>query len=1238
MRVCRRSGGLIVRSVLISLILLLTEVAIGQVAYEAQIRGTVKDQSGAVVVNTAITITNDATNVSQQTKSDDRGQYVLVGLRPAVYTIKAEIKGFRIEEKKNVVLQVGQETTIDFVLLPLTVNETMEVTTTAPLLDTESATLGTEITSEYVHELPLLNRNFFGLTFLSAGVTEVAGSGAGDNYPSGTNFTSNGQRNATAEVRLDGSLLSAPEQGEGGNSNVYYEPLVESMQELKVQNNSFSAEFGNNGGTVVNMVMKSGTNGFHGSGWYFLQRPQMDARDFFNPASAGPKPDSRRDQGGFSLGGPIKKDRTFFFVDFEKVRFSSAQSGITTVPTVAERTGDFSGLTNNIYDPNVNCGTPDNVERPQVGFDCSGNAIGPANVIPAGEIDPIGLAVLGLYPAPSNGNEFDNYNYTVTTNAPDYQFDIKVDHQINDRNHVSGRYSRSWSNYTTPLTLGDGFDNDGIKSGVTVAQNASFEYTWTVNPRIVWTSHVGLDRVHEVSLPGIPTISSFNASLPGGAQGLPAVFQQANGIDKMPTFLMQGNLPWNNLYDQCCINTTFGHTLVSYSSQLVISKGSHLVKVGGEQRIFYNNFWQPNYPTGILTFTDDVTSPTPNSDFDQDGNTSGNPLASLAFGYGDNVNATTQLVVTPSVANRSLETGFYVQDDWRVNSKLTINLGLRYEWSSPYTSRGNQIEFSNFAADSGVNLDQSSAQAALQSVGVNFPATQELLGTTQFPTSSMRTIPTYRKDVGPRLGFAYQLDPNTVVRGGAGVYFGMSPATNFQYPGSAFRKTANLFFTNDNFATQSATLENPFPGGFTGPQGKQYGQFANWGYQNPNDLGTMAARDAEIYQWNVGIQRLLPSQIVLGVDYSANRSTHLPWSGTNNRAFIPSALLAQISAAVTPTDSACQEHSCVSNFLQAQVDNPFAEMFNPGCVASASNPCFNEPNSNYWQSTLPLATLINKYPQFAGDFEGLMIEEASSWYNALQIRFQKRTTHHISFDGSYTISKATDDSSAGRNNWVGALGLGLPQQLDQLSAEHSIGASDTPQRLAAAIVVDLPVGRQQWIGGNMNRAVDAVIGGWSIATMITEQSGQPMAIGMSNARLANGTQRPEILCSQLRSGISMHDVALQWQNVGGSTATPSYFNPNCFGDPGDQNPGNAPRYFSNLRVDGIHNVDLNLYKSFVPKEGMRLEVRAEMFNFFNHPRFGQPDSSVGDPFFGTITSDAAGETPRFFQFGLRFEF
>src|ERR1700678_556977 len=469
----------------------------GQGAYRAQLRGVVSDASGALVAHATVTIRDVGTNIVRSARTDDKGEYFFTELRPSTYAVKVEATGFRAVEKTGVVLAVDQESSLNFRMDMAGTSTTVNVTSTAPLLDTDNATLGTDISSEYVKELPLLNRDFFGLMFLAAGVTEVTGSGTQDNYPSGTNFTSNGQRNATAEIRLDGALISAPEQGEGGNSNVYYEPLLDSVQEFKVENNSFSAEFGNNGGTVVNMVLKSGTNAFHGTGWYFLQRPQMDARDFFNPkyplgdSIPNPKPHSKRDQGGFSLGGPIVKNKTFFFVDFEKVRSIGASSGVVTVPTVAERQGNFSGLTNNIYDPTMNCGTALNVVRPQVGLDCSGQQMGPLNQIPAGEQNAIGMAVLSLYPQPTNSNEFYNYNYTTIANAPDYQFDVKLDHQINDKNRVSGRYSRSWSNYTTPLTLGDGFDNDGIASGVTVAQNASFEYSRTINPRIIWTSHVG---------------------------------------------------------------------------------------------------------------------------------------------------------------------------------------------------------------------------------------------------------------------------------------------------------------------------------------------------------------------------------------------------------------------------------------------------------------------------------------------------------------------------------------------------------------------------------------------------------------------------------------------------------------------------------------------------------------------------------------------------------------------------
>src|SRR5690348_5078978 len=367
---------------LLPVVLLFSIGALGQASYTAQIRGVVADQTGAVVANARVTITNDATNISLTAHSDDRGQYVLTGLRPASYTLKAEGLGFRPVEHKNVVLQVDQQTTINFELRPSGMTTTVEVTSAPPLLDTENAAVGTDITNEYVRDVPLYNRSMFGLVFLAGGVTEVTGAGITDNYPSGTDFVSNGQRNATAEITLDGSPISAPEQGEGGNSNVYYQPSVEIVQEFKVQNNSFSAEFGNTGGTVVSMVIKQGENKFHGSGWWYGQRSKFDARDFFNPAP-NPKPDHVLDQYGFALGGTINQNKTFFFADFEKVRQQDPINLKGIVPTALERQGIFTNDPANpggIFDPCAgNQGSP---------TACLHNEF-PNDVIPANQIDPI---------------------------------------------------------------------------------------------------------------------------------------------------------------------------------------------------------------------------------------------------------------------------------------------------------------------------------------------------------------------------------------------------------------------------------------------------------------------------------------------------------------------------------------------------------------------------------------------------------------------------------------------------------------------------------------------------------------------------------------------------------------------------------------------------------------------------------------------------------------------------------
>jgi Carboxypeptidase regulatory-like domain/TonB dependent receptor-like, beta-barrel len=1172
-------------STLFSLVLLslLTVAAFAQGSYTAQIRGVITDSSGAVIPNATVTIVNDGTGITTTAHTNGEGLYILTGLRPSTYTLRAEAAGFQAVERKGIVLQVDQQTSMDLRLGAAgTSTSVLVVGESAPLLDTESANLGTDITNQYVRDIPLYNRSIFGLVFLAGGVTETTGSGINDNYPAGTNFVSNGQRNATAEVRLDGSPVSAPEQGEGGNSNVYYSPSVEIVQEFKVQNNSFSAEFGNNGGTVVNVLLKQGTNNFHGSGWWYGQRSNFDARDFFN---SGDKPDHVRDQYGFSVGGPIIKNRTFFFADFEKVRQNDPVNIEALVPTARERMGDFSESGTPIYDPTTyHCDPSGDCLRDQFA----------GNVIPSGEINPIGQAILNLYPEaniPDAAFPDPNYRTVVLSNFPSWQFDVKLDHQITNNHKIAGRYSRHSDNFTTPTVLANGdLFNDGVIYKTEV-QNSNLEYNWLVSPTLLLTSRFGIDRV---KAPGqtnnYPTLQSV---------GLPSILA-ANGLDRMPAIITDDGGPWTSMFSQCCVDTHFAHTLYTYSSALQWSKGAHSFRFGGEQRLFYNNFWQPNYPSGLFDFSRDVTASQPNAGKGDEGE--GNAFATILTGFP----YSGELNIVPAVADLSRETAFFVQDDWKVTPKLTLNIGLRYEWSTPYSERFNRIQYSDFTADSGINV----------------PGLGEIKGTTIFAGTGHRTAPVDRNNFAPRLGFAYQLAPNTVLRGGAGIFYGMNVATNFQYAGTAFRRSAAIHTTKDGFFTQFATLADPFPDGLSGAQGQKYGKLAEWGFGNENDLGTNTARNAEIYQWNFGVQHLLPGQMVIAVDYSANRSTHLPWAGTNstrNRNFLSSAVRNQLVADMNPSHD--PNDNSVSDYLNSYVDNPFQPLF------TGPDAIFNEPDSTYNDPQIPQLNLLRPYPQYDGSFTGLPLLVASSWYHAVQVRFQKRASHYISFEGNYTFSKATDDSSAGANAWIGGLGVDNPQVLDDLKAEHSIGANDTAHRFTTAVIFDIPVGRGRWIGASMSPVLDGIAGGWSLQSFITLQSGQPLAIQMASPRLADGNQRPNVICGNLKTGISFKEAAMTGQ---------PYLNQDCFADPGDNIAGNAPRFFSNLRGPGIRNLDLSLSKEFKIREDMRLQVRAEMFNATNTPRFAFWNTAWGSEDFGTVNSTTG--NARKMQFGARFQF
>jgi hypothetical protein len=359
-----------------------------------------------------------------------------------------------------------------------------------------------------------------------------------------------------------------------------------------------------------------------------------------------------------------------------------------------------------------------------------------------------------------------------------------------------------------------------------------------------------------------------------------------------------------------------------------------------------------------------------------------------------------------------------------------------------------------------------------------------------------------------------------------------------------------------------------------------------------------------------GIQQAFPWQVVVGIDYSANRSTHLPWGGynsTSNRNFIPSAV----------------RHQHDSTYLSNLVDNPFAPLF------TGSNPTFNEPESRYGDPQIPQVNLLRPYPQFDGAFQGLPLLAASSWYNSLQVRFQKRANEYLSFEGNYTWAKAEDNSSTGFNAFVGNLDSGNPQELDNLKEEWSVSANDATNRFVTAVVAQLPFGRGRLVGSNMGRALDVVVGGWQGSTTFTFQTGQPMPISMANPRLADGNQRPDVVCPQVLTGISVHRAAFSDQ---------PFLNSSCFADPGDQQAGNAPRYFSNVRADGIHNFDVSFSKNITVARENQLELHADFFNFTNTPRFAFPAYAYQDPSFGIVNSTAAGYTPRHTQFGVRYQF
>ena len=707
----------------------------------AELSGQVFDVSGAAVANAKVIATNSATNSPHETVSDASGNYILTLLPPGDYVLTVEAPGFRKLVQTGLVLQVNQQANLVLTLQLGKVSETLEVTGQAPLLESESSSLGTVVNQKLVNELPLNGRNFIQLATLSPGVNGVGFSATGtimsgarpDDRRPGTEIFSNGNREGSNNFLYDGI-----DDNERLTLSIVLRPAVEAVREFKIQTNLYSADVGRNSGAVVDVITKSGTNKLHGSLFEFLRNSAMDARNFYNPKGTA-FPSFRLNQFGGSFGGPVVlpkiyngKNKTFFFVDYEGYRRDSQQLLLGNIPTARMRSGDFSE-TGVIYDPLTTRANPNGSGFIRTPFQ--------GNQIPASRWDPISAKMINAYPSPTGPGRFNNYLGNLIQHQNWNQGDVRVDHQITPTDNFFARWSIQNTETRVPSTY-PATTLAGISGPVNLSDEASFagtsfspdqhavaSYAKVITPRLVNEFRVGfnrfrLDYTPDQFQPGAQLGNKLgvpNANVTPGEQNIP-IFTSANYIGigqtrSLPIFRREN---------------TF-----QYVDNVTYTRGAHTLRMGADFRRRQLTIYQTNQGNGRFNFSPALT------DSRQPAGVGGDSMASFLLGY-------PTLIAHDYTLNwpgeRGLEVGTYFADDWRITKKLTLNLGLRWDYYSPYSEVANR--WANF------NLRTSKIDIAGQN-GVG-----KYVG-----------IQPYYKNFGPRFGFAYQAFTHTVVRGGFGMFY-----------------------------------------------------------------------------------------------------------------------------------------------------------------------------------------------------------------------------------------------------------------------------------------------------------------------------------------------------------------------------------------------------------------------------------------------------------------------------------
>lgn len=984
----------------------------------ASLLGTLRDSGEATVAKATVTATNTATNARTETTSNEKGEYSLLDLAPGTYSLHIEAPGFRGYDQKGIVLELNQHGTQDVVLELGSVSQTVTVNADVSGLDTVSSVVSDEVNGHQLRELPLNARNPYALLEL---IPSFSGS-TGDDYNSNS-FSISGGRQGYHDTLVDGTPAGFPTVN--GNSGIGIFPSIDAIGEFHVLAQNYSAEYGRSLDGIVNVVFKSGSNQFHGGVFEFIRNSALDSNSFFSNRNGTPLPLFHRNQFGGFLSGPIYKDKTFFLVSTELLRANQFTEITNTVPTALQRTGDFSqtfganGEQITIYNPfTTRCAVAG--QNPCQGYTRDPF---PGNVIPTSMLNPVALKALSYYPLPtSNGDPVTHANNFFANGGSPTQttaWDVRVDHTISDRQKIFGRYSNRFFE-ADPQNLWPGATAvaEGLIDGEDFDRGLTAGYTAFPKSNMIFDARLGFSRT---------LYNYLNKSLGFQAStlGLPGDIDAATGTPLFPVFSPAGYTGLGN-------NGNRHNAFMTYSllSSLTWVRGAHTFKFGFDGRLIRVNDHESADSSGNFTFGTNWTQ-LPNK---ASANT-GNGIASLLLGTGTG----DVIQEYKDDASQSYYLAEYFQDDWRVNHRLTLNLGVRYDLDTPRTDRFNRMNYFNPTIASPLASSLPGLEGGLVFVGVN--------------GQSRHQYHIDANNVAPRFGFSYEARKDTVVHGGAAIVYGPSAQAAAGTVGPyGFRVQSNWVSSVDNDGiTPSNLLNNPIPQGFQPPPGAADGLVTGVGGQIEGVLQNTPT--PYVIQYNLDVQQTLPYDTTFDIAYVGDRGRKQQQSREGGIDFdqLPAADLS------------------LGTQLQSKVANPFYGAITNGALTGP-------------QTTA--AQLLIRYPQFTSVLP-LFLAGGNNQYDALQLRANKRFASGLQLQASYVWAKNYDNGTNHQDSFH-------PMK------DYAITSYDIRQRFIVSYIYDLPFGRGRMFANHMSRTEDLILGGWQVNGITTLQGGNPLQISASN--------------------------------------------------------------------------------------------------------------------------------------------